>query len=60
MQNEVEALIKNFVDKHNNKYGTDSYSAGYFGSMLVNLTDDDPALRDRIVRWLTLEMMEVK
>lgn len=55
MQNEVEALIKKFVDKYHNKYGSDSYSAGYFGSMLVTLADDDPVLRDRIVRWFTLE-----
>jgi hypothetical protein len=59
MQNEVEALITKFVEKSSNKYGSDSYAAGYFGSMLVTLTDDDPALRDRIVHWLTLEM-EVK
>jgi hypothetical protein len=55
MQNEVEALIKKFVDKYHNKYGTDSYSTGYFGSMLVSLADGDPVIRDRIVRWLTLE-----
>ena len=55
MQTEVEALITKFVEKSRNKYGSDSYAAGYFGSMLVSLADGDPVLRDRIVRWLTLE-----
>jgi len=56
---EVNDLITRFTDKARERYMGDSYAAGYFSSWVRQFGENDPKVRDQIVRQLkhTLEII---
>jgi hypothetical protein len=51
MQNELEVLMKEFMDKNRNKYGNDSFSAGYLSSLVVHFAKTDKKLHKKLMAW---------
>lgn len=45
-------LIARFTDKAREKYGNDSYMAGYFSAWVRQFGENDPKVRAEIVRQL--------
>ena len=53
---ELETTIDAFLDQSRERYGNDSYAAGYFSSWIRQLGQEDPWLEARIIRQLTYSM----
>jgi len=49
---EMADLIARFTDKAREKYGNDSYMAGYFSAWVRQFGENDPKVRAEIVRQL--------
>lgn len=56
MQNELDTLITAFLNQSRQRYGNDSYAAGYFSSWIRQLGQEDPWLEARITRQLAYSM----
>ena len=52
---ELEAMLKEFNDKNRNKWGNDSFSAGYLSSMLIHFAKTDKKLHNRLMDWFTYD-----
>lgn len=59
MQTELETMIREFMEKNRKKWGNDSYSAGYLGSLIWQLASEDKALNKKLIRWFTHERENV-
>ena len=53
---ELETTIDAFLAQSREKYGNDSYAAGYFSSWIHQLGSADPEFGARVIRQLTLSM----
>ena len=53
---ELETTIDAFLAQSRERYGNDSYAAGYFSSWIQQLAKDDPWFEARVIRQLTLSM----
>ena len=53
---ELETVIDTFLTKYREKFGTDSYAAGYFSAWIRQLAQEDPKLEAIVIRQLTYTM----
>ena len=53
---ELETVIDAFLNQSRERYGTDSYAAGYFSAWIRQLAQEDPWLEARVIRQLTYSM----
>jgi len=53
---ELDTTIDTFLAHYREKYGTDSYAAGYFSAWIRGLAKDDPQFEVRVIRQLTYSM----
>ena len=56
MQTELEQVIMEFTIQTRQKYGNDSYSAGYFSAWVRQFGEADPKVEARIIRQLKYSM----
>ncbi len=55
MQTELEVMVKEFTDKNRNKWGNDSFSAGYLSSLLVHFAKTDKKLHKNLMAWFNYD-----
>lgn len=60
MQDTLEVMVKQFIKQNGDKWGNDSYSAGYLGGLVVQLGKDDKRLKKLLEAWFDLELNGVK
>lgn len=53
---ELDTTIDTFLAHYREKYGTDSYAAGYFSAWIRQLGQENPQFESRIIRQLTYSM----
>lgn len=53
---ELETTIDAFLTQSRERFGTDSYAAGYFSAWIRQLGQEDPQFESRIIRQLTYSM----
>ena len=56
MQTELEQVITEFTMQSRLKYGSDSYSAGYFSAWIRQFGERDPKVAREIIRQLKYSM----
>ena len=56
MQTELEQVITEFTIKMREKYGNDSYAAGYFSAWIRQLGESVPWLEAKIINQLNYSM----
>ena len=55
MQDTLEVMVKEFTDKNRNKWGNDSFSAGYLSSLLVHFAKTDKKLHKQLTAWFAYD-----